>query len=169
MCAGSLCTIQVSVPGNITGIFYCDNCAAKFAWGTAIIPPCGHNYFGVQLDANGDLEAVYCRDCKTHVWASTTYFGVNMGQIIGTTPLAPVSTTTQTATPHPGNNIGWVIPGLWGGLISPEKPKEEKPAETPGPVLCISCQRELSAYLDAWYGDKDDPQGKRCDPCRRNR
>jgi len=160
ICSGPTCAIKVQIPDNIVphkSVFYCDHCSSGYTWGTMPLP-CAHVYFGVQLDTNGDLETIYCRDCKVHLWTTTTYMGFNMGQMIGTTPIAATTPANQ--------NVSFMLPGLWGGLISPEKPKVEEKSNA---VLCISCQRELSEYLDAWYGDPADPQGKKCDTCRRKK
>ena len=169
ICSGPTCAIKVQIPDNIVpirSVFYCDHCSAGYTWGQMPLP-CAHVYFGVQLDANGDLETNYCRDCKVHLWTTTLFFGVNMGQMIGTTNvnIAPSSSVPGSAT----STAAFMLPGLWGGLISPEKPKEEKVEEKSNVVLCISCQREMSKTLDAWYGEKDDPQGKKCEPCRRRK
>jgi hypothetical protein len=32
---------------------------------------------------------------------------------------------------------------------------------------CTACGIELSAYLDAWYGEPDHSDARKCDPCRR--
>ncbi len=99
--------------------------------------------FGVRLDANGDLDQIFCHACGDVYWEALSATGFGPGHAS-----ARAFVQALQAGGYPGVALD-----------------DFEPKKTPNSKLCTKCARELSKTLDAYYG-QDQEMAKRCSSCR---
>lgn len=147
------------------------------------------DHFGIRMDANGDLDEIYCHGCKDVLWESLA------AVLMGNAPIVPDCPTCQGPmllinstgaytcqnTQCPNTQVmnvshqpmGVRVPAkVTANIVFKRDPitpealararQEVKELNRP---KCTKCGRGLSKTMDAYYG-KDPEQEKRCTSCR---